>query len=81
MEYSFHRIFQYFTGRFYEQKRFWTIFEIGAKCVHADYTVNADAMVTVKNSGFKERYYMSHLLGFYRRRLHVNFMSTCLWLF
>lgn len=43
---------QYFKGRFYEQKRFWTVFEIGAKCVHADYTVKDDGHVEVKNSGF-----------------------------
>ena len=28
------------------------MFEIGAKCVHADYTVKDDGHVEVKNSGF-----------------------------
>ena len=44
-------VLQYFTGKWYEQKRFWAIFEIGSRCVNAEYTPKPNGMVEVKNSG------------------------------
>jgi len=37
--------FQYFSGKYYEQKRFWNAFESGTKCVHAEYSVRKDGKV------------------------------------
>lgn len=46
---------QYFTGLWYEQKRFWAIFETGSKCVNAEYTLLDDNTVQVNNSGVNGR--------------------------
>ena len=45
------RFLQY-MGRWYEYERYFTVFEIGSKCVSADYTLQSDNSVKVNNTGY-----------------------------
>ncbi|XP_015111737.1 apolipoprotein D [Diachasma alloeum] len=39
-----------YAGKWYEQNRYFTIFELGGKCVTANYTLNDDGTVKVVNA-------------------------------
>ena len=45
--------FLQYTGKWYENRKYFAIFEFGQKCITATYTIIGEATVEVKNEGLQ----------------------------